>query len=90
MGVAKRIVICGAAGRDFHNFNVVYRDDSSVEVVAFTATQIPGIESRRVPRAVTGPRYPDGIPIVSEAELSRLCREEAVDEDAERKLLEDG
>jgi hypothetical protein len=55
-----KVVICGAAGRDFHNFNVVYRDDPQVEVVAFTATQIPGIESRRVPAELAGPGYPNG------------------------------
>ncbi len=69
----------GAAGRDFHNYNVVFRDDDAYEVVAFTATQIPGIEGRRYPRALAGPRYPDGIPIVPEAELGTLVRDQNVD-----------
>ena len=60
----ERILILGAAGRDFHDFNVVYRDDPSVEVVAFTATQIPGIDDRHYPAALAGPLYPDGIVIV--------------------------
>ena len=70
----------GAAGRDFHDFNVVFRDDPGVVVVAFTATQIPGIAGRRYPPELAGPRYPEGIPIVLEAELERLIREERVDE----------
>ena len=53
-----RVVILGAAGRDFHDFNVVYRDDPSSVVVAFTATQIPGIAGRRYPPSLAGPRYP--------------------------------
>jgi predicted GTPase len=75
----KRVVICGAAGRDFHDFNVVYRDDPEVHVVAFTATQIPGIDARRYPSSLAGARYPDGIPVVPESELESLCRREAVD-----------
>jgi len=75
----KRVLICGAAGRDFHNFNTVYRDDAGAQVVAFTATQVPGIEARRYPPSLAGPRYPQGIPIVSEAELDALCRREQVD-----------
>jgi predicted GTPase len=74
-----RILILGAAGRDFHNFNRVYRDDPAVEVVAFTATQIPGIAGRRYPPELAGPRYPDGIPIGDEADLETLCREQRVD-----------
>jgi predicted GTPase len=70
----------GAAGRDFHNFNVALRDNPEYEVIAFTATQIPGIAGRRYPPALAGPRYPDGIPIVAEAELERLCREAEIDE----------
>ena len=58
----ERILILGAAGRDFHNFNAVFRDDPSVEVVAFTATQIPGIEERRYPPQLSGPHHPNGIP----------------------------
>ena len=74
----ERVVILGAAGRDFHNFNVVYRDDPSVTVVAFTATQIPGIAGRRYPPALAGPRYPDGIPIADEADLEAICARERV------------
>jgi predicted GTPase len=78
--MAKRVVIMGAAGRDFHNFNLVYRDDPDVEVVAFTATQIPGIEGRRYPPALAGPTYPDGIPILTEDELPAVVRDRSVDE----------
>ena len=70
-----KIIIMGAAGRDFHNFQVVYRDDPTVEVVAFTATQIPGIDSRTYPAALAGPLYPSGIPIHPESELTRLIAE---------------
>jgi predicted GTPase len=69
----RRVVIVGAAGRDFHNFNVVYRDDPDFEVLAFTAAQIPGIAGRRLPPVLAGPLYPHGIPIVEEASLERLC-----------------
>ena len=75
-----RTVIMGAAGRDFHNFNVLYRDDPAVEVVAFTANQIPGITERRYPAELAGPRYPNGIPIEDEIELEDLCRREKVDQ----------
>jgi predicted GTPase len=75
----RRIVILGAAGRDFHNFNVVYRDDPTAVVVAFTATQIPGIAGRRYPPSLAGPRYPAGIPIEDEAALEAICRRERVD-----------
>ena len=74
-----RVVIMGAAGRDFHDFNVVYRGDPGVRVVAFTAAQIPGIAGRRYPAALSGPLYPDGIPIVDEGELEALCRREGVE-----------
>jgi predicted GTPase len=75
----ERVLIMGAAGRDFHNFNVVYRDDPAVEVVAFTATQIPGIADRRYPTELAGDRYPAGIPIRPEAELETLIRDLHVD-----------
>jgi predicted GTPase len=78
--MAKRVLIMGAAGRDFHNFNVVYRDDPDTEVVAFTATQIPFIEKRRYPAELAGSRYPEGIPIYLESELDRLIPELDVDE----------
>ena len=75
-----RVVIMGAAGRDFHDFNVVYRNDPSVEVVAFTAaTQIPGIAGRRYPVELAGPLYPDGIKIVAETELENLLANEKID-----------
>ncbi|MEX2146859.1 MAG: GTPase [Candidatus Rokuibacteriota bacterium] len=77
--VARRVVILGAAGRDFHNFNVVYRDDPTAVVVAFTAAQIPGIGGRRYPPSLAGARYPDGIPIEDEADLEAICRRERAD-----------
>jgi predicted GTPase len=73
-----RTVIAGAAGRDFHNFNVVYRDDPAVEVVAFTAAQIPGIAGRSYPASLAGRNYPKGVPIVEEAALDALLRERNV------------
>ncbi|WRP18171.1 cyclic 2,3-diphosphoglycerate synthase [Carboxydochorda subterranea] len=75
-----RVVIMGAAGRDFHNFNVFFRHHPGYEVVAFTATQIPHIEGRTYPPALAGPRYPQGIPIYPEEELPRIIREQHVDE----------
>jgi len=75
----RRVVIMGAAGRDFHDFNVVFRDDPEVEVVAFTAAQIPGIADRRYPPELSGPRYPRGIPIRPEAELEAIIKERGVD-----------
>lgn len=78
--VRRRVIIVGAAGRDFHNFNVVYRTDPAAEVVAFTAAQIPGIAARRYPGSLAGPLYPDGIPVADESELEALCRAHAVDE----------
>ena len=73
-------VIMGAGGRDFHNFNVAYRDDADTTVVAFTAAQIPGIADRTYPASLAGPRYPDGIPIVDEERLSEIVRDHDVDE----------
>jgi len=78
--VPTRIIIMGAAGRDFHNFNTVFRDDAGSEIVAFTAAQIPNIDDRRYPAALAGPRYPEGVPIHSEADLPRLIRELSVDQ----------
>src|SRR5437870_7325305 len=78
--MARRVLIMGAAGRDFHNFNVVYRDDPASEVVAFTATQIPFIADRRYPPELAGPRYPGGIPIHLEEELTELIRTLEVDD----------
>ncbi|HXJ78018.1 MAG TPA: GTP-binding protein [Candidatus Methylomirabilis sp.] len=75
-----RIVILGAAGRDFHNFNVAYRDDPRVGVVAFTRAQIPKTGGDRYPASLAGPLYPDGIPIEDEADLEAICRRESVDQ----------
>jgi len=80
MGAMRRVLILGAGGRDFHDFNVVFRDDPDVEVVGFTATQIPGIAGRRYPPVLAGPRYPAGLPIHDEAELVALIGREQVDE----------
>jgi predicted GTPase len=76
----KRVVIMGAAGRDFHNFNMVFRNDPQTDVVAFTATQIPGIDRRHYPSELAGPHYPGGIPIVPEGSLDALIRAEKVDQ----------
>ncbi len=70
----ERVIIMGAAGRDFHTFNLCFRDDPESEVVAFTAAQIPGIEKRRYPPSLSGPNYPEGIPIYPEEELEELIR----------------
>jgi predicted GTPase len=78
--MAKRVLIMGAAGRDFHNFNVAYRDDPDSEVVAFTATQIPFIQDRKYPATLAGPRYPEGIHIYDESELPRLVGDLEVDQ----------
>ena len=75
----KRVVIMGAAGRDFHDFNVVYRGDPAYEVVAFTATQIPGIAGRIYPKELAGPFYPHGIPIVPESDLETIIRDRDVE-----------
>lgn len=70
-----RIAILGAAGRDFHNFNLVFRDDPDCRVIAFTAAQIPGIDARSYPASLAGPRYPEGIPILPESALEKLVRD---------------
>src|SRR6058998_1836935 len=75
-----RVLIAGAAGRDFHNFNLVYRDRPEDEVVAFTATQIPNIDDRRYPAGLAGSLYPDGIPILPESALEQLVRQHEIDE----------
>lgn len=77
--MTKRILILGAAGRDFHNFNVVFRDNPEYEVVCFTATQIPGIADRRYPQSLAGHLYPEGIPIYEEKDLEKLIRDRSVD-----------
>ena len=74
-----RVLILGAAGRDFHNFNVFFRDNSGYRVVGFTATQIPGIDSRRYPAELAGALYPEGIPIAAESRLESLISTEKVD-----------
>ena len=76
----RRVLIMGAAGRDFHNFNTVYRDNPDYEVVAFTATQIPNIEGRTYPAELAGELYPNGIPIHDEADLTKLIMELQVDD----------
>jgi predicted GTPase len=75
----RNILILGAAGRDFHNFNVVFRNQPKFHVVGFTATQIPGIASRRYPAELAGNGYPDGIPIFLEENLEKLIAELNVD-----------
>jgi predicted GTPase len=74
-----RVLIAGAAGRDFHNFNLVYRDRPEYEVVAFTATQIPNIDGRKYPPELAGSVYPEGIPILPEKALEELVREHEID-----------
>jgi len=76
----RRVVIMGAGGRDFHVFATVFRDDPATEVVAFTATQIPGIDDRVFPASLAGPGYPDGIPIVPERLLADVVADQRVDE----------
>ena len=76
----RKVVIMGAAGRDFHNFNCLFRNNPDVEIVAFTATQIPDIEGRNYPPVLAGPLYPTGIPILAESELERLVKQHDIDE----------
>ncbi len=76
----RKVIIMGAGGRDFHNFNTVYREDPETQVVAFTATQIPGIDERVYPASLAGPLYPNGIPIRPEEELTDLIHANDVDE----------
>lgn len=75
-----RTILMGAAGRDFHNFNVFYRDNAAYQVVAFTATQIPNIEGRKYPAELAGSLYPEGIPIYPESDLERLIHENQIDQ----------
>ncbi|MCP4199971.1 MAG: GTPase [Proteobacteria bacterium] len=79
MGKKKKVIILGAAGRDFHNFNMVYRNNPDYHVVAFTAAQIPGIEGRVYPRSLAGKAYPNGIPIVEEKDLEAVIADKKVD-----------
>ena len=76
----ERVLILGAAGRDFHCFNTYFRDNPHYEVIAFTAAQIPGIADRRYPPALSGPRYADGIPIHPEDQLETLIRSCTIEE----------
>jgi len=76
----KKVIIMGAAGRDFHNFNTYFRDNEEFEVVAFTATQIPNIDGRKYPSELAGNLYPNGIKIYDEKELSNLIKENNIDE----------
>ena len=76
----QRIIIMGAAGRDFHNFNTYFRSNSDYQVVAFTATQIPDIEGRVYPASIAGGNYPEGIPIYPEEELPQLIKKYDVDQ----------
>ncbi len=76
----KKIIIMGAAGRDFHNFNVIYRENADYEIVAFTATQIPNIDGRRYPAELAGELYPDGIRILPESDLVQLIAENDIDQ----------
>jgi predicted GTPase len=78
--VLRKVIIMGAGGRDFHDFNVVFRDNPDYEVVAFTAAQIPGIDDRKYPASLAGPRYPNGIPIYAEERLVELIEGEWADE----------
>jgi predicted GTPase len=78
--VTQRVLIAGAAGRDFHNFNVLFRERADIEVVAFTATQIPNIDGRLYPPELAGPLYPSGIPIRPEGDLELIVRSAGVDE----------
>src|ERR671937_2225501 len=80
MTATTRVLIAGAAGRDFHNFNVVFRGRGEYEVVAFTATQIPNIDGRVYPPELAGDLYPDGIPILPESALESLVREHEIDD----------
>ncbi len=77
--MAKRVLILGAAGRDFHNFNVFFRDNKEYTVVAFTATQIPDIEGRKYPAELAGSLYPDGIPIYAEDDMAKIIKEQKID-----------
>jgi predicted GTPase len=78
--MSRRVVILGAAGRDFHNFNTVFRGNPDYEVVAFTATQIPGIDGRTYPEVLAGELYPKGIPILDEKDLVKIIKEKSIDE----------
>ncbi len=77
--MVEKVIIVGAAGRDFHNFNVYFRGNPRYRVIAFTAAQIPNIEGRTYPSELAGELYPDGIPIYAEHDMSKLIREHRID-----------
>ena len=77
--MVENVIIMGAAGRDFHNFNVYFKDNKRYRVICFTATQIPNIDDRRYPPELAGEFYPKGIPIYSDEKLADLIRENKVD-----------
>jgi predicted GTPase len=79
-GKRRRVLILGAGGRDFHNFNTVYRDDPNYEVVAFTAAQIPDIDKQRYPVELAGALYPAGVPIFPQDGWEQLVTEQGIDE----------
>ena len=77
----RKAIIIGAAGRDFHNFNTYFRNNKNYSIVAFTAAQIPDIDGRKYPKELAGAElYPEGIPIVAEADLAKIIKEKQVDE----------
>ena len=80
MAERTKVLIMGAAGRDFHNFNTYFRDKEQYEIVAFTATQIPYINDRKYPAELAGPYYPDGIPIHDESEMPELVKKHGVEQ----------
>src|SRR5699024_2005212 len=80
MKAKKNVIIIGAAGRDFHNFNTYYRNNEEYNVVAFTAAQIPDIDGRKYPKELAGELYPEGIPIFKEEEIETLIKKYDVDE----------
>ena len=85
----RRVIILGAAGRDFHDFNVHWRGREDCEVVAFTAAQIPDIDGRTYPPELSGPRYPRGIPIFDEADLPVLIEKHGIDPSSWRKIIDE-
>ena len=84
----KKVVIMGAAGTDFHNFNLVFRDNREYEVVAITQAQIPDLTGRKYPPELAGKLYPEGIPLVDESELETLLKEKDVDLPGELVVVE--
>ena len=78
--IKKNVIIIGAAGRDFHNFNTCFRDNDDYNVVAFTAAQIPDIDGRKYPEELAGKLYPDGIPIFAETDLPEIIKKYKVDD----------